>query len=295
MHVTEPDRTFYDLSDGLAVSAKHLVPPELLSQSLQAKGLVIVPHGPLHLVPWPSLIFNRKRLFEYCPIGILPNLSCIQNLDTDFLRKPGVALVGSPDYRELPYLKPLAHAEREIETIKNLYSNQSRIIGTVLISGETTGERFRALANHKDAKGGILHIACHGTLELDEPMNSGLLLTDSKVDAAEIARSPLKYDEVVLSACSSGWRPMKVQGIELSGDDILGLPGAFLEAGVSSVLVSIPPAEDRAAYRFMTLYHQNRLKGKTPLIALQETQKTMLSDLQYEPYTWTGFVVYGCQ
>ena len=126
-------------------------------------------------------------------------------------------------------------------------------------------------------------------------MNSGLLLADAKIDAAEIARSSVRYNEVILSACSSGWRPTKVQGIELSGDDILGLPGSFLEAGARSVLVSIPMADDRATCRFMTIYHHNRLNRKTPLTSLQETQNTMLSNSEYEPFTWIGFTVYGCQ
>lgn len=110
-----------------------------------------------------------------------------------------------------------------------------------------------------------MHVACHGSFESDDPMNSGLLLADSKVDASEIARSSL------------------------------GLPGAYLEAGVKSVLVSISPAHDLVAPNFMGLYHKNRLEGKTPLVALQETQKTMLSTSKYPPYYWIGFTLYGCQ
>lgn len=81
----------------------------------------------------------------------------------------------------------------------------------------------------------------------------------------------------------------------LSGDDILGLPGAFLEAGIRSVLVSIPRAHDDATLRFMTIYHENRAEGMLPLIALRETQKTMLSGSEHPPYLWMGFTVYGCQ
>jgi CHAT domain-containing protein len=125
-------------------------------------------------------------------------------------------------------------------------------------------------------------------------MNSGLLMADSKIDAAEIARSCMKYREIILGACSCGWRPQKVQDIKLSGDDILGLPGAFLEAGVQSVLVSIPPADDIATYRFMVFYHQNRLEGKPPLVAHQSTQKAMEKDAEYDASTWIGFTVYGC-
>jgi CHAT domain-containing protein/tetratricopeptide (TPR) repeat protein len=290
-----PDRTFYDLSTGLAIGAKHLVPPDMLTQALNSTQLIIIPHGPLHLIPWAGLIFNGKRLFEYCPVGILPNLACIIGLDADLSNRPTVALIGSPDYSRLPDLTSLPYTEEEIENIKQLYSNKNSIIGTVLTGDKATEAGFWELLHHKDAERGILHITSHGTFEPDEPMNSGILLTDAKVDAAEIARSSLKYNEVILSACSSGWRPTKVQDVELSGDDILGLPGSFLEAGARSVLVSIPMADDRATCRFMTIYHQNRLNGKTPLSSLQETQKTMLLNSEYEPFTWIGFTVYGCQ
>ncbi len=290
-----PDRTFFDISTGLAIGAKHLIPQDMLMQALRSSQLIIIPHGPLHLIPWAGLIFNGKRLFEYCPVGILPNLACIIGLDADFSNRPTVALIGSPDYSSLPDLTPLPCTKKEIENIKQLYSDKNSIIGNVLTGVKATEEGFWELLHHKNAEKGILHITSHGTFEPSEPMNSGILLADAKIDAAEIARSSVKYDEVILSACSSGWRPTKVQDVELSGDDILGLPASFLEAGARSVLVSIPMADDRAACRFMTIYHQNRLNGKTPLTSLQETQKAMLSNSEYEPFTWIGFTVYGCQ
>lgn len=292
--VNDQYKPFYDISE-LGVGAKHLVSTELLLEALQAKQLVIIPHGPLHLIPWAGLIFNGKRLFEYCPVGLLPNLNCIINMEAGLSETPRIALIGSPDYSGLSNITSLAYTEKEIEEIKQLYSDQEKIIGKIITGEDSTEKGFWELANHKDAAGGILHINCHGTFEPYEPMNSGLLMEDSKVDASEIARTSLKYDEVILSACSTGWRPIKVRDIELSGDDILGLPGAFLEAGVKSVLVSIPLADDRAACRFMSLYHQNRIEGKSPLTSLQETQKTMLYDSEYEPFTWIGFTVYGYQ
>ncbi|GAH15891.1 unnamed protein product, partial [marine sediment metagenome] len=157
-----PDQNLYDISVGLAVGAKHLVPPELLRQALQAKELIVVPHGPLHLVPWASLSFNNKRLFEYCPIGVLPNLSCILNLGADFSTRSKVALIGSPDYGELSFVNRLPNAEKEIEMIKQKYSERGRIIGNVLTGANAREKGFWELANHKDAEGGILHIACHG-------------------------------------------------------------------------------------------------------------------------------------
>jgi CHAT domain-containing protein len=285
----------FDPSIFLGLEASHFVPEGLLDKALQSAGLIIVPHGPLHLLPWAGLMHKKKRLFEYCPVGIVPNLTCIFSLNTDFSSSPRIALIGSPDYKKMPQFPVLPNAEEEVKEITLLYKKAQRIIGNVLTYEKVTEEAFWLLTNHPEADKGILHIVCHGSFEIDDPMHSGLMLSDSRVDASEIARSSIRFDEVILSACSSGWRPLEVQDVELSGDDILGLPGAFLEAGARSVLVSIPYADDAAAFQFMVLYHQHRSQGRTPMAAFQETQNKMLQDSKYEPFTWLGFTVYGCQ
>ena len=288
---------WFDLSAGLGVEAHHLVPRELLESALQAKQLIIVPHGSLHLVAWAGMIFKGQRLFEYCPVGVLPNLSCVLHLKHDMLNQPPIALIGAPDYGKQSTLARLPFTQAEIERIRDAYAyvDAGRIIGEALIGSQATEENFWRLAKDERASGAIFHIACHGTFESEEPLYSGLLMSDAQVDAAEIARTALKFQQVVLSACSTGYRPTQVQGVELAGDDILGLPGAFLEAGAQSVLVSIPKAADDATFQFMVTYHGYRLDGKSPLAALQETQRAMLTDAHCPPPTWIGFTVYGCQ
>ena len=283
-----------DLSKWSSITAEHIIPSELLSQALESRGLVIIPHGILHIIPWAGLTFKDKRLFEYCPISILPNLSCIPNLNANFVARLPLGIIGYAD--ELTSQDSL-QIEFEVEDIEKMYSDRSTIIEGS--AGKATRKNFWGLMNSQNAEGGILHVACHGIFDSIQPMNSGLILADSKVDAAEIAMSSIGYDEVILSACSSGMRPTQVQTVKLIADDIIGLPGSFLEAGAKSVLVSIPPNRGDAAYTFMKLYHENRLSGKTPLFALQETQKTLLNDSgyssQYQPYEWVGFTIYGYQ
>jgi len=292
---TQPRLQWYDPSAGLKLDAQHFVSAELWTSAIQAASLIIIPHGPLHLLPWAGLTFKGKRLFEYCPVGIVPNLSCLPSLQTDFSAPPHVALIGAPDYSSLPKLRPLQYALEELETIRDIYSSRSAVIDDVLMAQTALKTNFWQIAKHENAAGNILHIACHGNFVTGFPMNSGLLLTDGKIDATNIARSRLLYDEVILSACSTGYRPTEVRGVALSGDDILGLPGAFLEAGVRSILVGIPRVREDATLQFMTIYHETRVEGKSPMFALQETQRAMLSSPLYSPYLWIGFTVYGCQ
>jgi CHAT domain-containing protein/tetratricopeptide (TPR) repeat protein len=285
---------WFDLSGALSVEGEDLVSSELLQEALDADGITVVPHGPLHLVPWAGLISRGKRLFEYCPVGILPNLSCILSLSDGFSGDPKVVLIGPPDYSSFPMYDDLNKAAQEVEIIADLYAGESRFLEGPLTYANATEKRFWELARHSDAPGGIFHIACHGEFVAEAPMSSGLIFTDGKVDAAEIARSSLAFDEVILSACSTGYRPVEVKDVKLLGDDIVGLPGAFLEAGVKSVLVSIPKAKDDATCEFMKLYHEERLEGKTPLSALRDTQQAMLAAERFPPHTWVGLTAYGC-
>jgi CHAT domain-containing protein len=240
------------------------------------------------------MTFRGRRLFESCPLGILPNLSCLPSLSTDFSPTPRAALIGAPDYKAIK-VAPLLQAEVELRDIEQIYLMNAGLIDQLYLGKQATEANFWKLAKHPDAPHNLLHISSHGVFETGDPMSSGLLFSDSKADAAEIMRAGLRYDEVILSACSTGYRPTEVGGVALSGDDILGLPGALLEAGVRSVLVSIPPAREDASQRFMTLYHERRAEGVSPLLACQAVQKEMLKDGAFPPYLWVGFTVYGCQ
>jgi CHAT domain-containing protein len=121
------------------------------------------------------------------------------------------------------------------------------------------------------------------------------LLADGRADGFEIANARLAYDEVVLSACSTGLRALAWGDMEPTGDDIVGLPGAFLEAGARSILVSITEAADLAAGALMSGYYQQRMSGRPPLLALQAAQKAMLAADELPPFHWCGFTAYGAQ
>jgi CHAT domain-containing protein len=291
----KPNLKWFDPSASLNLSADQLIPSRLLNAALNADSLVVVPHGSLHLLPWAGLAFGDKRLFEYCPASIIPNLSCLLMLDSTLSSSPRVAIIGAPDYSALRSLKPLDLAPEELATIREIYPSPPGIIADVMQGKDATETNFWQLIKNENSPGNILHVACHGTFVTGDPMNSALLLTSSKVDAAEISRSKIHYDEIILSACSTGYRPTTVQGVPLTGDDILGLPGAFLEAGARSILVSIPKAREDVTLEFMTIYHENRAKGLSPVHSLQQTQKIMLSSSMSKPFLWIGFTLYGCQ
>jgi CHAT domain-containing protein len=292
LQADRPDPRRFDPSFYAGLIADQIIPCALLDSAVKAKSLVVSPHGLLHLIPWAGLTFAGKRLFEYLPVGILPNLSCICALQTQFAARPSIFLIGNPDYGSLPQIEPLRLAGVEIESIAKVYGN--RVIGKQYTGKEATEERFWSIASAREAEGSILHVVSHGDFATGEPMNSGLMFANGRVDATELVRRRLAFDEVILSACSTGCRATRIRGITLSGDDIVGLPGALLEAGARSILVSIPESREDASSEFMTIYHEFRSEGLPPLTAMQQTQIRILENPVYDPYLWIGLTVYGC-
>jgi CHAT domain-containing protein len=274
---------------GLAL--ERLLPTEVLERALGGSSLAIAPHGSLHLLPWGMLRYQGKRLFEHRPISLVPNLTWLARVPRGGGAVPAIALFGNPAYANPRWTLP--RASDELHAIESAYGH-ARVIGGRPVEGpEATEEAFRAIVSRADAEGATLHVTCHGDFVEEEPLYSGLLLADGKVDAAEISRTRLPYHEVVLSACSTGRRPAEVGGVPLRGDDVVGLVGAFLEAGARTVVVSITRTGDEEACAFMTTYHRLRAECHSPVRALQETQRKMLEAGMLEPARWVGFVVYG--
>lgn len=263
----------------LKIDVADIVPDSLLDRALGSDTVVVVPHAVLHLLPWPALQFRGRRLFELRPIGVLPNLTCVQLLESPVTPSIGATLIGTG--RDLPGV--LA----EIGDIAAVYEGRVTVLeGEDVVQGRV----LRELASSEDA---VLHLACHGRADTQWPMSSGLEASDRLVDASDIVIGGVGRREVVLSACSTGWRPYKVRDTQLLADDVLGLPGALLEGGASSLLVSIPPAEDQPMRRLCVAYHRARRAGDSPLFALARAQRER-SDAGDPAWGWAGSVLYSC-
>ncbi|WP_170323295.1 CHAT domain-containing protein [Bradyrhizobium sp. STM 3809] len=288
-----PDVELHDFSSRLAVTASDLIPAELLDVVTRAESLVIVPHGVLHLLPWACLLHQGHRLFEYLPVSVLPSLGLLMQR-ASLSRPATVGLLGVAVYPDLPRLAPLPSAVDELAAIRDAYHTAGIPVRMSPAGHQDTTSDYRDRCRGLSGQGHVLHVSCHGTMDTAEPMRSGLWLADGKLDAVAIAETPTPFEEVVLSACYTGWRPTEVDDIQLNGDDILGIPAAFLESGASSVLLSVTQAQGQAAQALTAHYHRRRAAGDLPLRAARAAQLHMLSTA-IAPGAWTGFTLYGCQ
>jgi CHAT domain-containing protein len=297
-----PDEFLADISQESDVTLADLVTPEVLDAATAAETLIVVPHGLLHLLPWSCMAVaplapgqaRLRRLFEHAAVGLLPNLACLPLLDAEPAAASRVALIGNADYTELGAYPALTESPAELTDIATIYG-PAGLVGPPREGAGATEAAFWELAAAAQGRGSVLHVSGHGSLEASEPLASGLVLTGSTVDAAEILLRRLPYDEVVLSACSTAWRPMASRDIELAGDDALGLPASFLEAGAKFLLASIPPIREKVARTFTVAWHRERHAGASPLAAFQAVQLEMLAKEPATVFAWAGLTAYGCR
>jgi CHAT domain-containing protein len=274
----------YDPSEW-QLSAETFLPEKVLSAALSARALLICPHGRLNLLPWPAMPCRGRRLFEFLPVGTLPNLACIVPLAARGVGGGRAALLGTPVPRSAAQALPIT--EVEIADLAALYGD--RLIGAPSVGPKATLDAFRTLLKSPDAAGASLHIATHGIFLRDDPAGAALELTGRLLTAAEIALHPMPFAEVTLSACSTGVRPSRIDDVEMLGDDLVGLPASLLEAGAASVLTSITPTPPPASAALFTGYHRRRIGGMLPLEAFAMTQREMLAAGTEPLPGWIGF------
>ena len=166
----QPDPYLLDL-DEAGVGADAFVPSPLLERALAADSLLIAPHRSLHLLSWPALTFAGRRLFEHTAVGLVPNLTCISILDGDFSTEPRAALAGTAHYEGLSEIGDLPATALELDDLRALY--KGRLVARSLLGPRASEKAVRALVARADAEGAILHISCHGTLSVEDPLGAG--------------------------------------------------------------------------------------------------------------------------
>ncbi|MCU1537508.1 MAG: hypothetical protein JWP82_1859 [Humibacillus sp.] len=114
------------------------------------------------------------------------------------------------------------------------------------------------------ARPGIVHVAAHGTHQVESPLFSSLLLHDGPVFAHELQPTGVNADHVVLSACDVGLESGR------PGNESLGLALSLLSLGARSVVAAVAPVPDEVAAATMTRHHALLATGAASDEALAE-------------------------
>jgi CHAT domain-containing protein len=244
---------------------------------LRHRKLIVVPHGILHQLPF-SALWNAKRtqyLIDEYVLTQEPSASVLEVIQgRGPAHNPGVLVLGNPD-------GSLPHAAREAEVVASLYGVKPRL-----------GRDATESAVSKPGPIGILHLAAHATYDHVHPLFSRIDLaaageSDGRLEMGEILALNLKGTSlVVLSVC-------RIQAEEATaGDELPGLPRAFLLAGARSVVASLWSVDDRSTDDLMKRFYTHLRKGLGKAEALRRAQRETRARFPH-PYDWAAFVLMG--
>jgi CHAT domain-containing protein/predicted negative regulator of RcsB-dependent stress response len=212
-------------------------------ERLPAQGpLVLVPHGPLHELPFEALLDPAGRpLFERWQVSVTPSVSAL-----DFARRRHAAPSPGDSFLALSFGEDSASAE-----IAGLFK---AAFGPTQ-AGYQDYEKLVARTRH-------LLIATRGVHTEGSRTDTYLEIQstpkvhDSRLTADEIAAIPLAAELVTLAACDTS------HGQALLSDERLDLTRSFLIAGAAAVLATrwkVP--EDASTSRFLADFYRAYRRG----------------------------------
>ena len=238
---------------------------------ISGEGLVIIPVGSLHYVPFPSLRDETGYLIERFEIGTAPSASIWCRLqDRPSKRIKNSLLMGYADER-------IALVEKEIREIQRAFPHS-----TALVGNRATFSAFVENAQPYD----LIHLACHGQFRPENPMFSSLHLADGWVTVQDICNQKLKAGLVTLSACETGLSNI------FAGDEILGLARGFISAGAASLVVSLWSVNDEATGKLMKQFYTSLQRGMSVAASLRSAQVDFIRRGEH-PFLWSPFILIG--
>jgi tetratricopeptide (TPR) repeat protein len=240
--------------------------------------LVVVPHGPLHYLPFHALFDGRHYLLERCALSYLPNSSLLRlphDQVTDGRDSLSALVVGCSLNGALPH------------TLAEARQVAGQLQGRSLLEEEATRANLEAQAGAAR----IIHLATHGEFRPDAPLFSTLYLADGPLTTTDVFNLELNASLVTLSACQSGANAVG------GGDELVGFSRAFLYAGAASLLMTWWRVEDRATACLMDRFYRAILAGQHKQAALRQAQRALLhgeeGDRYRHPYFWAPFFLVG--
>lgn len=244
----------------------------LLPAISDAERLAVVPHGPLHALPFHALWDGERYAIERWEVRYAPSASLLARLAGVKSRLgPRAALVVGVADGLAPRISE--EAERVAATLG---------AAPPLLGDEATYDRVTTAA----PRAGAVHLACHGRFAADRSLASGRRLADRWLTVRDIYRLRLEADLVTLSGCETG--RSAVDG----GDELLGLTRGFFAAGAPSLVTSLWVADDAGTTDLMVDFYAAWQGGATKARALRRAQCAALAERPH-PAAWAPFVFGG--
>jgi CHAT domain-containing protein len=241
--------------------------------------LLVVPHGPLHYLPFHALHDGEGYFVQRHEISYLPSASFLRYSREVKPATSGALIYGNSWHGKLP------NTLHEVEVVANIFNERA------LVEDEVTVAQLPQLV----ANARLVHLATHGDFRSDNPLFSGLTIGDGWLTTLDLFNLRLRASLVTLSGCQTG------RNVVQGGDELSGLMRALLSAGAASLVLTLWSVEDQATARFMAVMYNKLATGYTKGAALQAAQLQFIEEIDQgdarsplnHPYFWAPFFLVG--
>jgi CHAT domain-containing protein len=242
-----------------------------VASAIKGKHLIIVPHGPLHYIPFHALYDGSQYLVDRFTVSYAPSASVLRYcIDRERVTGATPLIVGVPDENA-----PLI--EHEVQSLRKLIPDCRTLSGK---------RATRRVFQREAAAADFIHVATHAVFRSDNPMFSSFKMADGWITALDLYSMRCNANLVVLSGCKSGMNQL------MGADELLGLTRGFLYAGARSLLLSLWDVNDKSTSRFMSEFYQAWLAGQTKSAALRFAIQKVRAE-EPHPYFWAPFLLVG--
>ena len=266
------------------------------SEIESAERILIVPDGPLSLLPFAALLRPNTDaaplyLVQWKPFHVASSLTVYAQLRErrSLVGEAALVAFGNPTYSSSAsgaeshallrtgvnssLLTDLPWSGDEVQAIGEIY----RETATVFTREAATEEQAKALGS--DVR--YVHFAAHTVLNERRPLDTAIALATPNpssgdpengfLQAWEVYETVrLEAELVTLSACETAL------GTDYPGEGLIGLTRAFQYAGASSVLASLWKVNDQSTSQLMKEFYANLKTGMPKEQALQQAQIAMI-------------------
>jgi CHAT domain-containing protein len=238
---------------------------------LQGKHLIVVPHGPLHFLPFHALRNAEEYLCDAFTVSYAPSATVFCWCQEKPASASASSLVfGIADERAPQILQ-------EAQSVAALLPHSSLHVGDHATS---------SVLRKKGPQSGLLHLATHGVYRQDNPMFSGIRLGDGYLNLYDLYQMRLDAKLVTLSGCATG------MNFVAAGDELLGLQRGLFCAGATTLLLSLWDVHDQSTSQLMQLFYREFLQTGNMAGALQHAMQELRQQNPH-PYFWAPFVLVG--
>jgi CHAT domain-containing protein len=232
---------------------------------------VIVPHGPLHRIPFHALHDGDAPVIDRRTVSYAPSAAVFLLCQQKSAASAGAPVVfGVPDDLA-PYIR------EEAQMVAALLPHAQ-----LFLAAEATTDRLQQAA----ASANCLHLATHGISRQDNPLFSSIRLGDSRLCLYDLDRFTLQAELVTLSGCATGVHETQGAG------EIMGLARGLLTAGAHTVQLSLWEVSDRSTALYMSHFY-SQLGSGLSVVAAGRQAMLATREAYPHPFHWAPFALTG--